>query len=143
PVLTAASVGDPDDQLVRGEGFPLPGVEIRLVRADGTIAATGVEGEIRVRAPQLMRGYLDPVLNAEAFDDDGFFRTGDLGCVDEPGVVSGTGSINDIIVRPAGNVSDRQLEDLLQQHPKVADVAIIGLPDADAGEKGCAVVQLA
>jgi cyclohexanecarboxylate-CoA ligase len=142
PVLTHASISDPDADLVAGEGTAVPGVEIRLVQLDGTIVTGGEEGEIRVRAPQMMRGYTDPALDVEAFDDDGFFRTGDLGRIDERGVVTITGQVKDIIVRREGNVSARELEHLLHLHEKVADVAVIGLPDPDSGEQVCAVVQV-
>ena len=101
PMLTMASISDTDERLGSGEGSPLPGVELRFVREDGSIATGGAEGEIRVRAPQLMLGYLDPLLDAEAFDDDGFFRTGDLGRIDEHGVVTVTGHLGDIVVEPA------------------------------------------
>ena len=66
-----------------------------------------------MRAPQLMRGYLDPALDAEAFDDDGFFRTGDLGRLDASGNLVVTGRLKDIIVRKGENVSAKEVEDLL------------------------------
>jgi len=109
PVLTMASISDPDDVLAAGEGTPLPGVELRFVREDGTIATGGAEGEIRVRAPQLMLGYLDPLLDAQAFDEDGFFRTGDLGRIDERGVVTVTGHLGDVVV-PSDELTDRDLD---------------------------------
>lgn len=139
PVLAARSVSEhsPDD---RSAGTPGPGVEIRLVRTDGTLAPLGVTGEIRVRAPQLSVGYVDP--SPDTIDDDGFFRTGDLGHLDELGRLTVTGRLDDVIVRHAGVVSASQLEDLLHRHEKVADVAVIGLPDPDVGEQVCAVVQL-
>jgi cyclohexanecarboxylate-CoA ligase len=141
PLLTVASITDTAEEL-HGEGVPLPGVEVRLVQFDGTIVTGSEEGEIRVRAPQMMKGYLDRDATEEAFDDDGFFRTGDLGRLDDSGILSVTGRLRNIVVRPVGNVSARQLEDLLNLHEKVADVAIIGLPDPEAGERICAVVQV-
>jgi len=111
-----------------------------VVRSDGTRAGPGEEGELRVRAPQLFRGYLDASLDAEAFDADGFFRTGDLGCLDAEGFVRITGRLKDVIIRKGENISAREIEDLLYTHPKIADAAVIGLPDPALGERCCAVV---
>ena len=79
PILTMARADDPDDKLANTEGAPMPGVELKLVTLDGNIAGPGEEGEIRAKAPQVMKGYLDASLDAEAFDEEGYFRTGDLG----------------------------------------------------------------
>ncbi|HVM41348.1 MAG TPA: cyclohexanecarboxylate-CoA ligase, partial [Acidimicrobiia bacterium] len=85
-------------------------------------------------------GYLDSALDADAFDEEGYFRTGDLGFLDEEGFVVITGRLKDIIIRKGENISAKELEDLLYQHPKVGDVAVIGLPDDLSGERVCAVV---
>ena len=139
-MLTVASPSDPADER-DGGATPTPGVEVRLVQLDGTIAMGGEEGEIRIRAPQLMSGYLDGGGTDDAFDDDGFFRTGDLGRFDPHGALVVTGRVDDLILRPAGAVSARQLEQLLHLHEGIADAAVIGLPDPDEGERVCAVVQ--
>jgi non-ribosomal peptide synthetase component E (peptide arylation enzyme) len=81
-------------------------------------------------------------LDKDAFDDDGYFRTGDLGKLDADGNVTITGRLKDIIIRKGENISAKEVEDLLFQHPKVADVAVIGLPDPASGEIACAVVAL-
>jgi acyl-CoA synthetase (AMP-forming)/AMP-acid ligase II len=143
PILTMASIEDDDDDLANTEGFAMPGVDLRLVKSDGTPASVGEEGEVRAKAPQLMKGYLDESLNAEAFDDDGYFRTGDLGKLNERGMLTITGRLKDIIIRKGENVSAKEVEDHLYQHPKVADVAVIGLPDERSGERVCAIVALA
>ncbi len=141
PVLAMNRVGDPDEKLAQTEGRANPSeTEIRVVRGDGTLAGPGEEGELRVRAPQLCRGYLDASLDAEAFDGDRFFRTGDLGRLDAEGYVTITGRLKDVIIRKGENISAREVEDLLYMHPKVADVAVIGLPDPALGERCCAVV---
>src|SRR5205823_15106098 len=98
------------------------------------------EGEIRVKGRQVFRGYVDASLDADAFDDDGYFRTGDLGRQDADGYVVITGRLKDIIIRKGENISAKEVEDLLYTHPKVADVAVIGLPDPAVGERCCAVV---
>ncbi len=143
PILTMADVSDSDEELMHSEGKPMPGVELRIVALDGTVAAPGEEGEIRAKAPQVMKGYLDSSLDADAFDDEGWFRTGDLGRIDDKGNVVITGRLKDVIIRKGENVSAKEVEDLLYTHPKVGDVAVIGLPDAASGERVCAVVQTA
>jgi acyl-CoA synthetase (AMP-forming)/AMP-acid ligase II len=143
PIITMASVDDDDDALANTEGRATRGVELRVVKLDGSIASVGEEGEIRAKAPQLMRGYLDSSLDAEAFDDDGWFRTGDLGRLDDRGNVTITGRLKDIIIRKGENISAKEVEDLLFTHPKIADVAVIGLPDPSSGERCCAVVVAA
>ncbi len=143
PILTMAGLTDSDDELAHTEGKPMHGVELRVVRDGGRIATDGEEGELRARAPQMMLGYVDAALDVEAFDDDGFFRTGDLGRIDDRGNVVITGRLKDVIVRKGENVSAKEVEDLLHTHEKIADVAVIGLPDPDSGERVCAVVQLA
>jgi cyclohexanecarboxylate-CoA ligase len=143
PILTLGSMDDSDEDRAHTEGRAMPGVELKLVKLDGTIAVTGEEGEIRAKAPQLMLGYLDASLDADAFDDGGFFRTGDLGTLNERGMLTITGRLKDVIIRKGENVSAKEVEDHLYRHPKIADVAVIGLPDADRGERVCAVVASA
>jgi len=141
PIIAMNTVRDGDDQLANTEGcVNPPGAEIRAMRADGSIADPGEEGELCFRGPQLFRGYLDARLDAAAFDADGFFRTGDLGRLDANGAVVVTGRTKDVIIRKGENISAKEVEDLLYTHPKVADVAVIGLPDPALGELCCAVV---
>jgi non-ribosomal peptide synthetase component E (peptide arylation enzyme) len=102
-----------------------------------------VEGELRVRGPQCFAGYVDTTLDAEAFDADGFFRTGDLGVIDADGFVRVTGRLKDIIIRNAENISAVEVEDALFEHPAIEDVAVVGVPDPRTGERCCAVVVLA
>ncbi|MBI2167892.1 MAG: AMP-binding protein [Actinobacteria bacterium] len=141
PILSMAAVDDPDQKLADTEGRATSGVDIKLRTVDGAAAGPGEEGELRVKAPQLFKGYLDSSLDAAAFDEEGYFRTGDLGVLDEGGYVVITGRLKDVIIRKGENISAKELEDLLYQHPKVADVAVIGLPDPASGERACAVVQ--
>lgn len=140
PVLTMSSPFDSDDDLATSEGAPMPGVELELVKEDGTIAGPGEEGEVRAKAPQLMLGYMDAALDADAFDDEGRFRTGDLGRLNERNMLMISGRLKDVIIRKGENVSAKEVEDHLYSHPKVADVAVVGLPDPVSGERVCAVV---
>ena len=142
PIVTMASVDDPDDKLANTEGRASPGVELKVVTISGKVAGPGEEGEIRAKGPQVCLGYLDASLDSEAFDDEGFFRTGDLGLVDAEGYVVITGRLKDVIIRKGENISAKEVEDLLYTHEKVADVAVIGLPDPALGERCCAVVAL-
>ena len=142
PILTMAKFDDPDEALANTEGSAMPGVELRVVTLEGKVGGIGEEGEIRAKAPQMMKGYLDPSLDAEAFDDEGWFRTGDLGRIDAEGNVTITGRLKDIIIRKGENISAKEVEDLLFTHPKVADAAVIGLPDPSSGERACAVIAL-
>jgi acyl-CoA synthetase (AMP-forming)/AMP-acid ligase II len=140
PILTMGSPHDPDEVLARCEGRPLDGVRLRVVRADGGEAARGQEGEVRAKGPQVMLGYLDPALDSDAFDEDGWLRTGDLGRLDESGNLTVTGRIKDVIIRRGETISAREVEDLLAEHPDVAEASVVGLPDPEAGERACAVI---
>jgi acyl-CoA synthetase (AMP-forming)/AMP-acid ligase II len=91
----------------------------------------------------VFRGYLDSSLDADAFDDEGWFRTGDLGVIEESGHVRITGRLKDVIIRKGETISAKEVEDLLFTHPGVGDAAVIGLPDERSGERVCAVVVAA
>ncbi|GLZ84471.1 cyclohexanecarboxylate-CoA ligase [Metapseudomonas resinovorans] len=141
PLICAGSPGHGDDQLAFSEGLPVEDIELRIVRPDGSLAAVGESGEIRVRGRGVFKGYTDKALEADAFDADGFFHTGDLGLLRTDGRVTLTGRLKDVIIRKGENISARELEDILYGHPKVRAVAVIGLPDAERGERVCAVVE--
>lgn len=129
PILTMAAVTDPDEKIALTEGRPCPGVEL---------ITSG--GELRAKAPQLMLGYLDPELNAGAFDADGYLRTGDLGEIDADGYVRITGRLKDVIIRKGETISARAIEMELLTFPGLDDAAVIGVPDAARTELACAVV---
>jgi acyl-CoA synthetase (AMP-forming)/AMP-acid ligase II len=141
PIVAMNTIRDPGEKLAHTEGRANPPeMQIRIVRPDGVVGEVGDEGEVCVRGPQLCQGYLDPALNAEAFDDEGFFRTGDLGRLDAEGFLTITGRSKDVIIRNGENISAKEVEDLLHTHPNVAEAAAIGLPDARTGERCCAIV---
>ena len=136
-------VDDTREQIETTEGRASPGVEIRVVGLDGSECGPGEEGELRLRGPHLFLGYANSELDADALDEQGYFRTGDLGIVADTGHVTITGRLKDIIIRNAENISAGEVEEILHQHPAIADVAVIGLPDPRTGERACAVVVLA
>jgi cyclohexanecarboxylate-CoA ligase len=140
PTLTATSYDDPDELRLGTDGRVIGSAEIRIVSNEGRDVPTGDEGEIWARSPEVFTGYRNPALDAEAFADDGWFRTGDLGRVDAHGYLRVTGRLKDVIIRGGENVSVKEIEDLLSEHPAVADVAVVGMPDPILGERACAFV---
>ncbi|MFI1205097.1 class I adenylate-forming enzyme family protein [Streptomyces sp. NPDC020883] len=143
PMIAMGTPYDGDEQLAHTVGRPVAGARVRIVRADGSEAATGETGEVTVSGPMVCRRYTDPALTAEAFTADGFFRTGDLGRLRADGHLVLTGRLKDIIIRKGENISAQEIEDLVRTHPAVAEAAVIGLPDRERGERVCAVVTLA
>jgi cyclohexanecarboxylate-CoA ligase len=141
PTVTTSAPDDPPARRVETEGRPIGAAEIRLVDEAGAPVSAGQEGEVLARGPECFVGYRDEALNAEAFTSDGWFRTGDLGVVDAAGALRITGRRKDIIIRKGENISARELEELIALHPAVAEVAVVGLPDAAAGEVACAVLR--
>ncbi|MFJ4832432.1 class I adenylate-forming enzyme family protein [Streptomyces sp. NPDC088747] len=132
PMITMGSPDDSVENLATTEGRPPEGMEIRIV-----------DGEVRLRGEAVCQGYLDPSQTAEAFDPDGFLITGDVGHLTESGHLVLTGRLKDVIIRKGENISAKEIEDLLHRHPAVGDAAVIGLPDAERGERVCAVIETA
>ncbi|MFJ6649671.1 class I adenylate-forming enzyme family protein [Streptomyces sp. NPDC091290] len=130
PMITMGAPDDTPENLAATEGRPPREMEIRIV-----------DGEVRLRGEAVCRGYLDPEQTAAAFDDEGFLRTGDLGHLTGSGHLVLTGRLKDVIIRKGENISAKEIEDLLHRHPDVGDVAVVGLPDAERGERVCAVVE--
>lgn len=120
-------------------GPPVPGAEVRIV-ADGRDVPVGEPGEIWARGPQVVAGYWNnPVATAEAFVD-GWFRSGDIGMLDEDGELTVLDRAKDVIIRGGENVYSAEVEAVLGEHPAVEEVAVVGLPDRDLGEIVAAVV---
>ncbi|GAA3190634.1 MULTISPECIES: class I adenylate-forming enzyme family protein [Streptomyces] len=142
PMITMGTPYDGDEQLARTVGRPVAGARIRIVRPDGSAAATGESGEVTVKGPMVFRRYTDPELTAAAFDADGYFRTGDLGHLRPDGHLVLTGRLKDIIIRKGENISAQEVEELVRTYPGIAEAAVIGLPDRSRGERVCAVVTL-
>jgi len=120
-----------------------PGEEDKAAQTDGRIGIAEVRldgGEVTARGPQMLRGYLHAGDEAQAFTADGFFRMGDLAREEPGGYLVVTGRCKDIIIRNGENIASKEIEDILLDHPAVADIAIVGLPDPRTGERACAVV---
>jgi cyclohexanecarboxylate-CoA ligase len=104
------------------------------------VALGGRTGEIHARGPQMLVGYLHPDDEVGSFDDDGYFRTGDLArWVDDDYLVV-TGRVKDVIIRNGENIAPKEIEDILIDHPGIAEIAVVGLPDTRTGERACAVI---
>jgi len=111
-----------------------------VVDADGRDVVPGGEGEFLVRGPQRALGYLDPHHTRDGFDDDGWFRSGDLGFVDAQRCITVTGRTKDIINRGGEKLSAQEIENLLRRHPDVVDVAVVAAPNPRLGEEPAAFV---
>ncbi|MFL0274536.1 AMP-binding protein [Mycobacterium sp. SMC-19] len=137
PVSTVGSVG-PHDLSHAAETDGRAGIaDIKLV---SHLGAPPGEGEIYVRGPQMLLGYLHPEDGRGCFDEQGYFATGDLGrWVDEDYLLV-TGRLKDVIIRNGENISAREVEDILIGHPQIAEVAVVGIPDVRTGERACAVI---
>ncbi|EJO89595.1 hypothetical protein MCOL_V205380 [Mycobacterium colombiense CECT 3035] len=140
PVATSQAPNGPAELLDHTVGKPVAGVAVRVVDETEQQVPRGAVGELRLKGPQCFLGYVDPSLDADAFDAQGWFRTGDLGRIDDDGNLVVTGRIKDAIIRNAENISALEIEGILASHPAVADVAVIGVPDERTGERVCAVV---
>ncbi len=122
-------------------GFPLPGVNLRVQGDDGTTLAVGEVGGIQVKGPNVFGGYWQmPEKTKEEFTSDGFFKTGDVGRIDSDGYVSIVGRSKDLIISGGYNVYPAEIEGVINTLPGVAESAVVGVPDADFGEVGLAVV---
>jgi malonyl-CoA/methylmalonyl-CoA synthetase len=122
-------------------GPALPGVGLRVVDAQGVVVGAGEIGDIQVKGPNVFAGYWRmPEKTAEEFTSDGFFKTGDVGKVDADGYVSIVGRSKDLIISGGYNVYPAELESYINELPGVAESAVVGIPHADFGEVGVAVV---
>jgi acyl-CoA synthetase len=132
PSITGSSLDAPEDKRLLTDGNPMPGVEIRLA----------ADGEILSRGPDLCLGYTDDALTAAAFDDDGWYRTGDIGVLDADGYLTITDRKADVIIRGGENISALEVEEVLLAMPGVAEAVVVAAPDAGLGERVVAVLRL-
>lgn len=135
PTVTMPAPADTDRQRLRTDGRIAPGCECEAVDPDSRAPRpTGTEGELRVRGPELMLGYLDRGQTGAQVDGVGWFYTGDLGVVDDEGCVTVTGRIKDIINRGGEKFSARDIEEVILALPGVAEIAVVAAPDRRYGE---------
>jgi long-chain acyl-CoA synthetase len=122
-------------------GLPIPDTEIKVVTDEGVALPSGEAGEVCIRGPQVMRGYHNrPEETAAVLDADGWLRTGDIGIIDADGYLSIVDRKKDMLLYKGYNVYPRDLEEILQRHPGVAQAAVVGRPDLSAGELPVAFV---
>jgi acyl-CoA synthetase len=138
PTVTGAAPDEPGAHRTSTDGHGLAGVELQIVAEGGTDVAPGEAGEILTRGPDLFAGYTDRALTAEYLDRDGWFATGDVGVL-EGGWLTITDRTKDVIIRNGVNVSPAEVENALLQLPAIAEVAVVGRPDARTGERAVAV----
>lgn len=132
PSITGCLLDDPEPKRLTTDGHVLPGVELRL----------DAEGEIHSRGPDCCLGYTDPALTAAAFDADGWYRTGDVGVLDDDGYLTIIDRVSDIIIRGGENISAQEVEELLLGIDGIAEVSVLAAPDERLGERAAAMVRL-
>ncbi|HCW2887637.1 TPA: medium-chain fatty-acid--CoA ligase [Escherichia coli] len=137
------NLDDPLSRFMHTDGYAAAGVEIKVVDDARKTLPPGCEGEEASRGPNVFMGYFDePELTARALDEKGWYYSGDLCRMDEAGYIKITGRKKDIIVRGGENISSREVEDILLQHPKIHDACVVAMPDERLGERSCAYVVL-
>lgn len=147
-LVTIGIPGDPEDKIIETDGFPWPGMEIRVVNAQGSVVPAGEEGALQVRGPFLFVGYAERLeLTREqmvpADDDRGdWFNTGDLAFIDEDGYLRISGRTKDVIIRGGENIPVAYVENVLYEHPDVEAVALVAVPDPRLQERACACLVL-
>lgn len=133
PTVTTTQVGDDVARAAATDGRPTGDVELRIDSSNG---------ELLVRGPELFSGYTRPERNLDAFTDDGWFRTGDMGAIDDDGWLTIVGRLKDVIIRGGENIAAAEVESVLESHPDVRHAVAVGAPDARLGERVVAFVQL-
>ena len=137
------NLDDPLSHFMHTDGYAAAGVEIKVVDDARKTLPPGCEGEEASRGPNVFMGYFDePELTARALDEEGWYYSGDLCRMDEAGYIKITGRKKDIIVRGGENISSREVEDILLQHPKIHDACVVAMSDERLGERSCAYVVL-
>jgi cyclohexanecarboxylate-CoA ligase len=140
-LTTMCTLDDAPDRSATSDGSAIAGASVKIVDELGDEVPRGAQGDITYRGPShMLEYYRDPEQTAALFTADGHSRSGDLGVMDADGYVRVTGRLKDIVIRGGLNISARELEELLVDHPRVAAVAVVGMPDERLGERVCAYV---
>ncbi len=144
PFITKTLPDDPFERKATTVGLPLPHSEVKLINpATGNLVPCGERGELCCRGYQVMAGYykMEDATNA-AIDREGWLHTGDLATMNAQGYITIVGRLKEMVIRGGENIFPREIEEFLVRHPKVADVYVVGVPDAFFGEELLAVVRL-
>jgi fatty-acyl-CoA synthase len=143
PVSFQSHVSDPLEKRVSTVGRIHPHVQVKIIDEAGRVVPRGTSGELLTRGYCVMRGYWgDPDRTAAAIDDAGWMHTGDLAVLDVEGYCNIVGRSNDTIIRGGENIYPREIEEFLYRHPKILDVAVVGVSDRKYGEEVCAMIRL-
>jgi fatty-acyl-CoA synthase len=144
PLVSQVRLDDSFEDKTESLGRPIPQVEVQVIDPDtGEVVPCTAVGELCVRGYNIMHGYYNmPEQTAEAIDADGWYHTGDLASMDDRGFMHIEGRLKDMIIRGGENIYPREIEDLLFEHPKVAEVAVVGVPDPKWGESVAACVRV-
>lgn len=142
-IISATRHDDAAVDVAETLGRPFPGIAAKIVGPDGRVQPRGVAGELLVRGYQVMTGYYGaPELTADAFDDEGWLRTGDVCTMDDRGYLRFVSRLKEMIIRGGENLFPAEIEDVLRAHDDVSDVAVVGVPDERLGESVAAFVRL-
>lgn len=142
PTISSGTPFDSMEKRATTDGRPVKGTNVRLVDDDGQEVRPGEQGEILTMGPELMLGYIEEMDNANAFTADGYFRTGDIGILDDQGYLKIVDRKKDIVVRGGEKISSSEVENILRKHPAILEVAVVGMPDETYGERVAAFVNL-
>jgi fatty-acyl-CoA synthase len=140
-VTTSTIFSDSEHTKTTTSGRPLEGVSIKIADKDGEPVTRGVPGQLCYKGPGMMSGYQDDEANSEAFDREGWFLTGDLATMDSNNNVIIVGRAREMIIRGGENLSPGEIENYMLEHPDIADVAVVGIPDPKYGEVVCAALR--
>jgi cyclohexanecarboxylate-CoA ligase len=140
PTVTTSRNDDPLTTRANTDGRPIGSAQLLVVDDRGSPLPASSEGELYVKGPSILLGYLDPVDDLEAFTGDGWFKTGDVATIDADGRLTITGRVKDLIIRGGENIAPGEIERWLIKHPAVDEVAVVGMPDPVMGERACAFV---
>ena len=140
PIITLGFVGDGQQKLAAETDGVIYAYEVKILDDHGVAVPNGEDGEIAARGAGMMLGYADPEQNAQAHDSEGFFLTGDIGHITSDNAILITDRKKDIIIRGGENISAKEVEDVLHDHPDIREVAIVAMPHERLGEGVCAYI---
>lgn len=140
PIITLGFVGDGEQKLAAETDGLIYAYEVKILDDQGAELPKGEDGEIAARGAGMMLGYADPAQNEQAHDRDGFFLTGDIGHITPDNAILITDRKKDIIIRGGENISAKEIEDVLHNHPEIREVAVVAMPHERLGEGVCAYI---